>query len=93
MSEPKIDLKPKKTPEAKSQDKREPQPVQNNVIKMFSDQCSAEGCTKKSSRAGFCDEHYLWFKEGLITIQGRKAKDFERKIERFMEKQRSKTAA
>ena len=93
MSESKLDLKSKGKTDGKLQDKQGPQSGIDNVIRLFSDQCLAEGCQKKASRAGFCEEHYLWFKKGLITIQGKKAKDFDRKYELFREKQRIKKAA
>jgi hypothetical protein len=92
MSEPKHDSKPKAKPEGKPEGKKGPQPP-DNVVQLFSDRCSAEGCNKKASRAGFCEEHYLWFKEGLITLQGKKAKDFDKKYELFLEKQRTRKAA
>ncbi|MCE3010387.1 MAG: hypothetical protein LW875_07230 [Proteobacteria bacterium] len=58
--------------------------VPNNVIPLHSSKCNAEGCKAKPSRASFCEEHYTWFKEGLITLQGDKAKDFDKKYHAFM---------
>ncbi len=46
--------------------------------------CLCEGCKKKISRASFCEEHYIWFKEGLITIDGYKAKDFDKKYQGWL---------
>ncbi|PWU22825.1 MAG: hypothetical protein C5B49_00050 [Bdellovibrio sp.] len=51
--------------------------------------CRAEECSKKPDRAGFCGEHYTWFKWGLITLEGYKARDFDKKYQDFL---RSKTA-
>ena len=53
----------------------------NNVIE-FS-RCIAEGCSKKDARAGFCEEHFMWFKEGLITAKGEKVKDFDKKMQQY----------
>jgi hypothetical protein len=41
--------------------------------------CLAEGCKAKSQKANFCMEHFDWFKEGLITKEGRKPTDFDKK--------------
>lgn len=67
-----------------------PQPQQKekqiptNVVPLTAHKCQAETCKAKPARAGFCDEHYMWFKEGLITLEGYKAKDFEKKYHNFM---------
>jgi hypothetical protein len=42
--------------------------------------CIAEGCKKSTELAEFCGQHFLWFKLGLITKHGAKAKDFEKKL-------------
>lgn len=68
-------------------DKKQPQkpnqPVQTQVpgkvISMDDYRCKAEGCKAKSSKANFCQEHFEWFKAGLITKEGAKAQDFEKK--------------
>jgi len=52
--------------------------------------CISDGCNKKSEKAGFCLEHFDWFKEGLITKEGHKPTDFEKK---FFNYQRRKRAA
>jgi hypothetical protein len=62
-----------------------------NVVTLNAHQCTAEGCKKKPDRAGFCGEHYMWFKEGLITLEGYRAKDFDKKYNAFL--QRAKKAA
>lgn len=51
--------------------------------------CLCVQCKKKPERAGFCAEHYVWFKEGLITISGQKAKDFDKKYFHFVSRQKS----
>lgn len=60
--------------------------VPGNVVPIVAAKCTAEGCNSKPSRAGFCEEHYTWFKEGLLTIDGYKAKDFEKKYHNYMRK-------
>jgi hypothetical protein len=41
--------------------------------------CVAEGCKQKSSRLNFCSEHYDWFKAGLVTKNGIRPRDFDKK--------------
>jgi len=55
----------------------------SNVIQLSAHKCLADGCKSKPSLAGFCNEHYAWFKEGLITKEGHKAKDFDKKYFAF----------
>lgn len=76
--------------EKKNQEKQIPQ---NNVVSLQSMKCKAEGCKKKPERADFCSEHYLWFKEGLITAEGYHAKDFDKKYQIFLKHQSQKKAA
>lgn len=42
--------------------------------------CIADGCKKSTELAEFCGQHFVWFKLGLITKKGSKAKDFEKKL-------------
>ncbi len=42
--------------------------------------CIADGCKKSTELAEFCNQHFIWFKLGLITKKGTKAKDFEKKL-------------
>lgn len=49
------------------------------VVSLEAHKCTAEFCKAKPERAGFCSEHYTWFKEGLLTLEGFKAKDFDKK--------------
>jgi hypothetical protein len=62
-----------------------------NVVPIKADKCAAEGCKSTPQKAQFCAEHFVWFKEGLITAEGQKAKDFDKKYNSYM--QRSKKAA
>lgn len=54
------------------------------VVSLSAHKCTAENCKAKPDRAGFCGEHYGWFKEGLLTLEGYKAKDFDKKYHAFM---------
>lgn len=74
-----------------SDSKSSQQNSQNNVVSLVIDRCKTEGCKSKVARAGFCEEHYLWFKEGLVTVDGHFAKDFDKKYQHFM-KHHKKTA-
>ena len=48
--------------------------------------CHAEGCKKKLERAEFCNEHFLWFKAGLLKKDGSYPKDFDKKYIQYMRK-------
>ena len=65
---------------------------ESNVISLADSKCVAEGCKHKSARAGFCNEHYTWFKEGLLTIEGYHAKDFDKKHALYMARIAGQTA-
>ena len=55
--------------------------VQNqpDVVK----KCSEESCKGKGIRAGFCPEHFTWYKEGLLTTEGQRPRDFDKKFQAF----------
>ena len=79
---------------AENKSKNAPSPekqVPSNVVQLSVHKCTAEGCKKNPERAGFCIEHYAWFKEGLITMEGYRAKDFDKKYHAYMN--RSKKSA
>lgn len=65
-------------------------PTGSNVIQLSAHKCLADNCKAKPTLAGFCNEHYAWFKEGLITKEGHKAKDFDKKY--YAYSQRKKVA-
>lgn len=48
--------------------------------------CTVSDCKSHPQRAGFCSTHFEWFKEGLVTVKGEKAKDFEKKHQWYMNK-------
>lgn len=60
-----------------------------NVVAMS--MCPVEKCGKRASRAEFCEEHFGWFKEGLINRGGEKPKDFDKKYQAYLT--RTKKAA
>lgn len=55
----------------------------NNVVNLSDNKCIADGCKAKSKRASFCDEHFSWFKAGLITKEGKQVIDFEKKYQHY----------
>lgn len=60
------------------------------------ERCKCEGCKETQSRFTFCGEHYEWFKFGLITKEGKKVGDFEKKVghyQAFMDRQKQQKAA
>jgi hypothetical protein len=72
---------------SEKQTKNNPSPekqMPSNVVALGSNKCVAEECKSKPARAGFCEEHYTWFKEGLITMDGYKAKDFDKKYHAWL---------
>lgn len=60
-------------------DKKFEKQIPNNVVAIGSAKCCAENCKKNHERAGFCGEHFEWFKAGLITKEGARAQDFDKK--------------
>ncbi len=56
----------------------------SNVTQLRPEKCVADDCKKKPDRANFCEEHYMWFKEGLLTTEGHKAKDFDKKYHSWL---------
>lgn len=48
--------------------------------------CRAEACKKKMERADFCNEHFLWFKSGLLKKDGSYPKDFDKKYIQYIRK-------
>ncbi|MDZ4676195.1 MAG: hypothetical protein SGI74_01690 [Oligoflexia bacterium] len=66
-------------------------PSKNNVISLPG-MCLAESCKSKSEKANFCMEHFDWFKEGLITKEGRKPTDFNKKFYDYSRRLMKKSA-
>lgn len=61
-------------------------PNQNSNVTPMPDRCMAEGCSKSQSKLSFCDEHFLWYKEGLINKKGERPSDFDKKYQLFLRK-------
>ena len=70
--------------------KKKPANRPQNVVSLPT-RCLATGCNEKPKRLNFCKEHFQWFKEGLVTRAGTKAKDFDKKYQIFLKRQK-KTA-
>jgi hypothetical protein len=73
-----------------AKDTKSPQQVPqkpSNVVPMTARLgCTAEGCKKPDTKLNFCNEHYEWYKVGLINKAGQKPKDFDKKYRAFMKK-------
>ena len=57
----------------------------NNVVQLNLN-CVTDDCNSRSKRMNFCEEHFEWFKIGLITKDGKKPKDFDKKYFAFLRK-------
>lgn len=57
----------------------------NNVVQLPV-KCLDEECKKRPERAGFCSTHFVWFKEGLLTKEGKRPRDFDKKYISFLQK-------
>lgn len=62
--------------------------IPNNVVPLAADKCVAEGCKSKPTKAGFCAEHFDWFKAGLITKNGQRPLDFDKKYYLYTNKKK-----
>lgn len=58
-----------------------------NVVAMGS-RCGCEGCNKKADRMDLCSEHYDWFKFGLLTKEGKRPSDFDKKFQAYTRHQK-----
>jgi hypothetical protein len=56
----------------------------DNVVQLGNTTCCVEKCGKKSDKMNFCPEHYMWFKEGLISKKGQRPTDFDKKYQAYM---------
>ncbi len=65
--------------------KKEAQGPNNNVTSM-PDRCLAEGCNKGQAKLTFCDEHFVWYKEGLVNKKGERPSDFDKKYQLYLRK-------
>jgi hypothetical protein len=76
--------KPQDSNPAQPSGKPAAQPATNNVVTLS--RCVSEGCGKKTERDTFCNEHFHWFKAGLINTKGKRPKDFDKKYRQFLQK-------
>ncbi len=60
----------------------------NNVVAIGSITCCVEKCTKKSDKMNFCPEHFMWFKEGLVSKKGERPMDFDKKYQSFLNRKK-----
>jgi hypothetical protein len=56
------------------------------TVATLPDRCPTEGCKSAVKRMHFCEEHFLWYKEGLINKKGQKPSDFDKKYQNYMRK-------
>lgn len=84
MANQKADQKPAAKSAPAANNNIEKQIPAAKVLNMNPLKCTAEECKKTPEKAGFCQEHYTWFKEGLITLQGQRAKDFDKKYHAWL---------
>lgn len=68
---------------SKSENKK---PQNNNPAPHVVERCPAEDCGKKPKRMHFCEEHFEWFKAGLINRMGQKPSDFDKKYQSYQRK-------
>lgn len=66
--------------------KKQTQAPPTNVIQL-PQSCPVADCKSKPRRAGFCNDHFMWFKEGLVNRKGERPKDFDKKFEAYKRKQ------
>ncbi len=59
-----------------------------NVVQLHQ-RCPVDSCGKKPQRSTFCNEHFTWFKQGLINRAGKKPKDFDKKHQAYLQKKAS----
>lgn len=57
-----------------------------NVVSM---NCCVDKCGKKVDKLGFCAEHFVWFKEGLVNKRGQKPSDFDKKYQAYVTRQKA----
>lgn len=65
-----------------SKDKGQQPAAGGNVIPLNTN-CCVEKCGKKSTRMNFCEEHFGWFKEGLVNKKGERPSDFDKKFQAY----------
>ena len=67
-------------------------PRQESAAALGSDQCKAEDCKKKSSKFGFCADHYELYMAGVLRGDGKKPSDYAEKLHHHEQKSSRKVA-
>lgn len=60
----------------------------SNVVALVT-RCPVDACGKKVHRSSFCEMHFDWFKQGLISRDGKKPSDFDKKYQAYMKRHKS----
>ncbi len=68
----------------KSHDKKPHAAAPPSNVVSLPNRCSVKECKKSPTLVNFCAEHYEWFKFGMITKNGDKPVDFDKKQQAFM---------
>ncbi len=68
----------------KGHDKKQNVPAPMNNVVAMPNRCGVKDCKKAPTLVNFCAEHYEWFKFGMITKNGDKPVDFDKKHQAFM---------
>jgi hypothetical protein len=76
---------PKQAPQGKNNKAPEHSGGKSNVVALPTG-CLVGGCKTKVVKAGFCTEHFDWYKEGIVTKEGRKPVDFDKKLYNFQKR-------
>jgi hypothetical protein len=50
------------------------------------DRCPVAECKSPVKRMHFCEEHFFWFKDGLVNKHGEKPTDFDKKFQNYKRK-------
>lgn len=45
--------------------------------------CTAVGCKATEKTFSFCEQHFDWFKFGLLKKSGERVMDFDKKVEHY----------
>ena len=69
-------------PQKKKKPQNKPRNVPSGPV-----QCVADECNEKPKRLNFCQDHFAWFKDGLVTREGSRVKDFDKKYQGFLRRQ------
>jgi hypothetical protein len=54
------------------------------AVAAITSRCKADGCKAGSQKMDFCEEHFTWFKFGLVDKHGHRPIDFDKKYAAFV---------